>query len=155
MNATPSLTFMEAVKKCFANYANFNGRARRSEFWWWYLFNYIVSFILYIPIWILMGKKNALIADALSGKIDLATADAQDPTTMIIIFCILMGVVGLALLIPSLAVMARRLHDVGKSGHMMWLFLVCFVGGLIPLIMCIPDGKPEPNQYGPSPKYTV
>lgn len=155
MNATPSLTFMEAVKKCFANYANFNGRARRSEFWWWYLFNCIVNFILYIPIWILMGKKNALIADALSGKIDLATADAQDPTTMIIIFCILMGVVGLALLIPSLAVMARRLHDVGKSGHMMWLFLVCFVGGLIPLIMCIPDGKPEPNQYGPSPKYTV
>lgn len=46
MNQTPSLSFMEAVKKCFANYANFKGRARRSEFWWWMLFTYIVICVL-------------------------------------------------------------------------------------------------------------
>ena len=102
-----------------------------------------------------MSKKNQLIQDAMFGRISLAEADSQDPTTLIIIFGILMAVVGLALLIPQLAAMCRRLHDVGKSGHMMWLFLVCGVGGLVPLIMCIPDGRPEPNQYGESPKYVL
>ena len=131
------------------------GRARRSEFWWFWLACYVLNGILYIPLNILMNKKNALLQDALMGRISLAEADAQDPTTMIIIFCIIMGIVMLALLIPQLSAMCRRLHDVGKSGHMMWLFLICGIGGLIPLIMCIPDGKPEPNQYGESPKYVL
>ena len=55
--------------------------------------------------------------------------------------------------LPLICAQIRRLHDVGKSGHFMWLYLLCGVGGLIPLILCIADGKPEPNQYGPSPKY--
>lgn len=156
MNTTPSLTFMEAVKKCFANYANFKGRARRSEFWWWYLFNCIVNTVLYIPIYILMAKKQALIEEgtriALQGG-DTSAIEAQDPTTMIICLCVLFAIVSLALLIPSLAVMTRRLHDVRKSGSMILLVLVCGVGGFIPLIMCIPDGSHAPNQYGPSPKY--
>ncbi len=149
MKATPSLTFIEAIKKCFANYANFKGRARRSEFWWWYLFTCVVNFILYIPIWILMSKKNAL-----SGNIDLATANAQDPTTMIIIFYIILGIVYLALLLPSLSVMVRRFHDVGKSGNLMWLFLLFGIGVPVCLILCIPDGDRVPNKYGSSPKFT-
>lgn len=58
MNQTPSLSFMEAVKKCFANYANFKGRARRSEFWWWMLFTYIVNCVLYIPVQMLFAKNK-------------------------------------------------------------------------------------------------
>lgn len=150
---TPMMSFGEAVKTCFKKYANFNGRARRSEFWWFYLACYVIQAVLYIPIWILMNKKNALIADTLSGKIDLATADAQDPTSLIIVFCIILCVAMLALLIPTLAAMVRRLHDTGKSGHLLWLFLLCGIGGLIPLLMCIPEGNPGPNQYGESPKY--
>ena len=108
---TPQLGFMDSIKRCWSKYADFNGRARRSEFWWFYLAFFIISIIPYINILIL------------------------------------------ALIIPYLAAMCRRLHDVGKSGHWMWLFLVFCVGGLVPLIMCIPDGNPEPNQYGESPKY--
>lgn len=156
MNATPSLTFMEAIKKCFANYANFKGRARRSEFWWWILFTYIINCILYVPVHLLYAKKQALIDEgtriAFQGG-DLSAIEAQDPTTMLIIFCIIFSIVGLILLIPTLAAMARRLHDTGKSGNLMWLFLLCGIGYPICLILCIPDGNPQPNKYGPSPKY--
>lgn len=161
MNPTPTLSFMEAIKKVFANYANFNGRARRSEFWWWYLCAGIVNFILYLPIQILTAKKAAiteqLTQQALNGDISLseieAQANAQDPTTMIWIFGIIYLIVGIALFIPTLAAGVRRLHDVGKSGHLWWLILACGIGVLVPLIMCIPDGQPHPNQYGPSPKF--
>lgn len=153
VEATPPMSFMESVKTCFAKYFNFNGRARRSEFWWFYLACYVINIVLYIPIWILMAKKNQLIQDALWGRITMSEADAQDPTTLLIIFCILFAIVSLALFIPLLAATARRLHDVGKSGHLQWLYLLCGIGVPICLILCIPDGKPEPNQYGVSPKY--
>ncbi len=153
MNSTPSLTFMEAVKKCFANYANFKGRARRSEFWWFWLFSCIVNSIFSMPLYFLINKKQGLIDAYNAGKMTLSQVDAQDPTTMIRILMVLAGIVALALLLPSLAAMARRLHDVGKSGAMILLYLVCGIGGLIPFCMCIPDGNPAPNQYGPSPKY--
>ena len=153
--ATPQLGFMDAVKRCFKKYFDFNGRARRSEFWWFYLATYVINGILYVPINILMSKKNQLIHDALTGKISMAQADSQDPTTLLIIFCIIMGIVSLALLIPMLSATARRLHDVGKSGHLQWLYLLCGIGVPICLILCIPDGKPEPNKYGESPKYVL
>ena len=164
MNQTPSLSFIDAIKAVFKNFANFNGRARRSEFWWWYLFTCIVNSIFAFPIQALMAKKSALVAQyqgeyinaALNGG-DTAALEAQinaaDPTNTIIALCVVFGIVSLILLIPTLAVGCRRLHDVGKSGKLQWLVLLCGVGYLIPLIMCIPDGNPAPNQYGPSPKY--
>jgi uncharacterized membrane protein YhaH (DUF805 family) len=62
-------------------------------------------------------------------------------------------ILSLALLIPSLGLTARRLHDIGKSGHLLWLTLICGIGYLIPLFMVIKDGDPQPNQYGESPKF--
>ena len=61
---------------------------------------------------------------------------------------ILSGVWSLALLCPSLGVTARRLHDIGKSGWMQLLALIPVIGGLIVLILCIPAGSQEANQYG-------
>ena len=153
MVATPQMGFMDAVKTCFKKYADFNGRARRSEFWWFYLACYVVNAIITIPLKFLLDYKNQLIQDAIYGGISRAEAEASDPTKFIIILGILMVVVTIALFIPQLAAMCRRLHDVGKSGNLLWLFLLCGVGGLVPLIMCIPDGNPAPNQYGESPKY--
>lgn len=160
----PQLGFMEAVKICFQKFANFKGRARRSEFWWWYLFCGIVNCVFYLPVHFLYAKKAALMAQVQSETFDVvlnggdieaykAQMDAQDPTTMLILFAILAAIVGLILFIPTLAAMVRRLHDCGKSGNLCWLFLLCGIGGLIPLLMCIPDGQPQPNQYGESPKY--
>jgi uncharacterized membrane protein YhaH (DUF805 family) len=65
---------------------------------------------------------------------------------------VLLGLYGLAVLIPGLAVSVRRLHDSGKSG---WLILIClvpFVGGLIVLILMLLDSQPGANEYGPNPK---
>lgn len=157
--ATPMMGFVEAVKKCFANYANFNGRARRSEFWWFYLAVGVVNGILGWILQIFAAKKAALLSEAMnaafSGAENYQELAAQHDSygTINLIIMIIMGVWALATLLPFLAAQARRLHDIGKSGHLLWLWLLCGIGGLIPLIMCIADGKPEPNQYGESPKY--
>lgn len=160
MQVKPQLNFMEAIKICFSKFADFKGRARRSEFWWFYLFTYIVNCVIMCPVYFLNAKKQAMVEEAqnaiLSGQsVDMAALEANDPTTMIIVFGIIACVVSLILFIPTLAAMVRRLHDTGKSGNLCWLFLLCGVGGLIPLVMCIPDGQPAPNQYGESPKFVA
>ena len=157
---TPQLGFMDAVKKCIKNYANFNGRARRSEFWWFYLACYVVWGIFAIPIKIFTGMTTSYRAEAFSPGTSLSQlselADKESfSTTMTLIFGIIFAIVALAMLIPMLSATARRLHDVGKSGHLQWLHLLCGIGIPICLILCIPDGKPEPNQYGESPKFVI
>ena len=158
--ATKSLTFMEAVKTCFKKYATFKGRARRSEFWWFALAINIVYWIIGACFHTAAAeafKDNVSVDDILNGGYaameQQATALDSQYQTYYIILGIIYAVVFFATVIPLLAAMVRRLHDVGKSGHMLWLYLVCFVGGLIPVIMCIPDGQPQANQYGESPKY--
>lgn len=157
---TKTLSFIEAIKACFAKYATFSGRARRSEFWWFYLLASIPSWIMsYMFKW-KMGIKEELEQKAFDavlngGNVDEIYAQAGSFDNMFFAVVGICAVVSLILLIPMLAAWVRRLHDVGKSGHLLWLILVCGVGGIIPLIMAIPDGKPEPNQYGPSPKYVA
>jgi uncharacterized membrane protein YhaH (DUF805 family) len=111
-------------------YAEFNGRARRTEYWMFQLFNILVCFAALILGLILMKASIAL------G----------------IFIYVLLGIYGLGILLPGLAVSVRRLHDSDKSG---WLILVClvpFIGGLILLIMMFLDSTPGPNQFGPNPK---
>lgn len=156
--ATKSLTFMEAVKTCFKKYATFKGRARRSEFWWFYLFLCIPNWIFSCILYFVGSAKQALVDQAttmaFSGQ-DISALAAQEETYAHInlVLMILMVAWALFTLIPSLAAWVRRLHDVGKSGNILWLGLLCGIGFIIALVMCIPDGKPEPNQYGESPKY--
>ena len=104
-----SMGFGEAIKVCFSKFADFNGRARRSEFWWFQLFAYLVSSIT----------------------------------------C---GIAGLVLLIPLLAVTSRRLHDTGHSGWWQLIQLVPF-GVILIIIWGVQDSDPEPNEYGPNPKF--
>ena len=119
-----SLGFPDAVRSVLTQYATFTGRARRSEFWWFYLFNFIVSIA-------------ASIVDAAIGA----------PVLQI--------VVGLGLLIPGLAVGARRLHDTGRSGWWQLIGLVPLVGIILLIVWWATDGHPGPNRWGPSPKYGV
>lgn len=60
--------------------------------------------------------------------------------------------VSLALLVPSIAVTVRRLHDTGRSGLWWLIGLIPLVGGIILIVWCAQDSEPEPNQFGPSPK---
>lgn len=156
--ATKTMSFFEAVKTCFSKYATFKGRARRSEFWWFYLLSLVPGIaISWLSKWKL-GKVSEIESQAMEAlfdqeKYDALMAQASSIDTTFFTWAIIFGVISLVLLLPGLAVWVRRLHDVGKSGHMLWLILVCGVGALIPLVMCISDGKPEANQYGPSPKF--
>ena len=103
------------------NYANFSGRARRSEYWYFILFNLIVGIVL--------------------GIIDY-----------IIGFEILGNLYSLAMLIPSLAVSVRRLHDVGKSGWFYLLVLLPIIGWIWLLVLFATEGDNGTNEYGADPK---
>lgn len=62
------------------------------------------------------------------------------------------SLVSLALLLPSIAVTVRRLHDTGRSGLWYLIVLIPLVGGIILIVWCAKDSEPEPNRFGPSPK---
>ncbi len=108
-----SVSFGAAIKLYFTNYANFKGRATRSEFWWAYLFTFLATFVLaFIPVigWLAM----------------------------------------LALIVPNLAIMVRRLHDTGKPWPYILLSLVPFAGGIIMIVFCCQDSVGD-NQWGRGP----
>lgn len=143
MNETPQLGFIEAVKKVVVeNYCNFNGRARRSEYWWFYLANTLLSIAIAVPMYATM--------------IGAAVATKGDSETVGILgnaFSILGNLVSLALLLPTAGVLVRRLHDIGKSG---WSSLICLipcVGTILLIVWCCQDSDRGINEYGDSPKY--
>ncbi len=121
------MTFMESIQTVFQKYADFTGRARRSEYWWFALGYSILSGVL-------SGLSRAF-----SGGFGTVLA-------------ILSGIIALAVLVPSLAVGARRLHDIGKSGWWLLIELVPCVGWIILIIWCATDSQPGDNEYGPNPK---
>ncbi|MFJ9901793.1 DUF805 domain-containing protein [Streptomyces sp. NPDC101152] len=107
-------------------YAVFSGRARRKEYWMYTLFITIIYIVLAI---ISSASKSAGIA-------------------LLVIFY-------LAILLPSLAVGIRRLHDTGRSGWWLLFGIVPLVGGITLLVFTCLDSQPGPNKYGPNPKEAV
>lgn len=111
---------MDYIKLCLTQkYADFNGRAGKAEFWWFFLFNLIVNII---------GE----IADGIIGNQFIGI------------------ILGLAIMVPGLAVGARRLHDINKSGW--WQLIVITIVGIFVLIFWwIQDSQAGSNQYGQHP----
>ena len=112
------MNYYTAVLK---NYAGFEGRARRAEFWQFALFNFIALVVLLV-----IG--------------------------LVIHFPFLAFLYDLAVLIPSLAVAVRRLHDTNRSGWWILIGLVPIVGPIVLLVFTCLDSQPGPNQHGPNPK---
>lgn len=111
-------------------YAQFSGRARRSEFWLWTLFVVLVNFVLGFlsGIFSVISPEIELVLDGLS------------------------TIASLAFLIPGWAVFCRRMHDTGRSGwNWLWLLLP-IIGIIIVLVFECQDSQPGPNKYGPNPK---
>jgi uncharacterized membrane protein YhaH (DUF805 family) len=106
------------------NYAGFTGRARRQEYWMYALFNILIVVVL---------EGISLAARTL-------------------VLLIIVGIYGLAVLLPSLAVLVRRLHDTNRSGAWFFITFVPLVGGIMLLIYLCTPGDQGPNQYGPDPK---
>lgn len=116
---------MEWYLAVLKKYADFTGRARRTEYWMFVLCNVIISFVL--------------------GFLSRVPAIGN-------LFAVLAGLYALAVLIPGLAVSARRLHDTGKSGLLLLLALIPVVGEIILLVFFCTDSQPGPNAYGEFPK---
>jgi uncharacterized membrane protein YhaH (DUF805 family) len=112
------------------NYANFSGRARRSEYWYFVLFNMIFAI-------------TAIILDNVLG---LAFMGTLGPIYLVYL---------LAMFIPGLAVSARRLHDINKSGWFLLVAIIPIIGGIWLLVLFCTDSTPGENKYGPNPKETA
>ena len=146
----PSVGFSQAIKMGFANYANFKGRASRSEFWWWYLFQALVAGIpVAIGYGLLLGGivSQSAYSDSSTGYTSSSDVTFTGAMVFGTILLILGGLISLALLVPFIAVAWRRLHDAGFPGPMFFLSLIPYVGGIILIVLCAMPSKPEGMKY--------
>lgn len=133
--------FGEAVKTCLSKYATFSGRARRSEFWWFYLFTLIVSLVASLIDFFLGWNVTEYVGT--EGSVTVANTGFPWAQT----------IASLALILPWISVSVRRLHDRDASGWWWWLNVLCCIGPLILLfVYWIKPGTPGPNKYGEDPK---
>jgi uncharacterized membrane protein YhaH (DUF805 family) len=114
--------YLQVLKK----YAVFSGRARRKEYWYFFLFNIIISFVL--------------------GFIEGIAGITPENVS------VLASLYGLAVLLPGIGVSIRRLHDTGRSGWWLLIGLIPLIGTIILIIYFVSDSEAETNEYGPSPK---
>lgn len=115
--------------KVLKDYTNFNGRARRTEYWMFVLFN-----IIFAAVAMFLDNMLGLIIDETFGYGYIYLA------------------YGLLVLIPGIAVVIRRLHDTGKSGWWILLSFIPLIGTIWLLILLVTAGDEGPNAYGPDPK---
>jgi len=123
----PKYDSIEWYFKVLKQYADFSGRARRKEYWMFVLFNAIIS-------------------------IGIMTTIAGILSVLRIVAGIIFILYVFAVFMPALAVMVRRLHDVGKSGWMLLITLIPLVGTVWLLVLLATDSEPGNNQYGANPK---
>jgi uncharacterized membrane protein YhaH (DUF805 family) len=116
--------YLEVLKK----YAVFSGRARRKEYWYFVLFNIIVAIVLSL-IDLLLGTFSS------ASNIGL-----------------LSGIYGLAVIIPTLAVTVRRLHDIDRTGWWILINLIPLIGTIVLLVFEVTPGMPGSNRFGSDPK---
>ena len=120
---------MKWFLKVLQQYSDFDGRARRKEFWIFMLFNWMFG--------------------AVASTLDIVLGFSWG------FFFLLNGLYSIVLFIPSLAVAVRRLHDIGKSGWMLLILLIPVVGGIWMLVLLLREGNSFENEYGPNPKGVI
>ena len=120
--------FLSVLKN---KYADFNGRARRQEYWNYVLFLFLFIMAAYVIMFVGIAMESALISG-------LGT--------------VILVVVALGTFIPSLAVAVRRLHDTNRSGWFYLIGLIPLIGGILLLVWYCTEGTHGDNDYGPDPK---
>ena len=116
--------YFEALKK----YAVFAGRARRKEYWFFVLFYLIIIFVL-------------AFIDGMTGNLNADTG-----------FGLFSGLFILAMIIPSISVTVRRLHDTNRSGGWWFIYFIPLIGAIVMLVFTVTEGTSGQNDYGPDPK---
>lgn len=122
------VSFGEAISRAFSNYCNFSGRSSRSEYWWFWLFNLLVAGVL----------------SAFGGGADEGSVASWW-------FNGLASVYGLAVLLPSLGLAVRRLHDTGRSAWNLLWALLPLVGAIVLIVFYCQASEPYPNRFGEVP----
>jgi uncharacterized membrane protein YhaH (DUF805 family) len=120
------MTFGQAISSCYSKYVTFSGRAARSEFWFFYLFN-------------ILGVIVTLIVD---GVLGLHLVGIYGPFYLVF---------ALASILPTLSVIVRRLHDIDRSGWWYWIALVPLVGFILLIVWWCKRGDDGENRFGPDP----
>jgi uncharacterized membrane protein YhaH (DUF805 family) len=115
---------MQWYLKALRQYADFKGRAQRKEYWMFTLFNLIIMVVLQL----VGGGGEGGLGDVLS------------------------GIYSLGVLLPSVGVTVRRLHDIGKSGWWALLMIIPIIGALVLIYFAVQDSQEGSNEYGPNPK---
>lgn len=119
------------------HYADFQGRTRRREYWVFTAVNTAVLLVLQLVLLVAVHLQ--------------ASAEGQASPLFFLVLGLIV-IYALAVLIPSIAVTVRRLHDTGKSGWWYLITFVPFVGSIILLIFTVMDSEPGTNRWGPNPK---
>jgi uncharacterized membrane protein YhaH (DUF805 family) len=116
------VNFTTAITTCFQKYIDFTARAMRSEYWYWVLFNVLAQLVATIVDMSIFGQSSIFVA-----------------------------IVVLGLLLPSIAVGVRRLHDTDRSGWWLLIAFVPLVGAIILIVFMCQRGTAGPNRFGPQP----
>jgi uncharacterized membrane protein YhaH (DUF805 family) len=125
--------FADAVRSAIVNnYVNFSGRASRSEYWWFALFNTVIA-IGSFPIDVALGY------------------DFTDPYSTPWVS----NLFSLLLLLPGLGLSVRRLHDTGRSGWMLLIGIIPCIGLILLIVWCVEEGNAHVNAYGDVPTNTI
>jgi uncharacterized membrane protein YhaH (DUF805 family) len=125
--------FAVAIKSFWSNYATFKGRARRSEYWFIQLFLVLTNLaVAAIDLALMNGDVDRFIANGGGGIVGLIWI--------------------LVTIVPALAVLVRRLHDIGRSAWWLLIGLVPFVGTVVLFVFTVFDSTPGQGKYGPPPK---
>jgi uncharacterized membrane protein YhaH (DUF805 family) len=134
--------FAEAVKTCLTTkYAAFKGRAPRSEYWWYSLFTMLVYALACVPLVVIAANQQA-------------AGQRPEDSSAFVVFAGLLGLCFLALLLPTLSVSVRRLHDLDWRGWWYLTLLVPYLGSLAALVMLIGfcfRGTAGGNRFGEDP----
>ncbi|MFM5886317.1 MAG: DUF805 domain-containing protein [Novosphingobium sp.] len=131
------MTFGESIKTCFAKFTTWQGRASRSEYWWFVLFAFLVQIA-------------AMVLDSILGTAYSFTnpATGQSESLFYGWFYLLAALV---MFLPNLAVLVRRLHDTNRSGWWYWIALVPLIGIILLIVWLASRGTNGGNDYGSDP----
>jgi uncharacterized membrane protein YhaH (DUF805 family) len=131
MEVLAMVSFPDAIRLGFHNYFDFRSRSTQAEYWWWFLFGVVVVTILSF-------------VDIRTGTYNMRSGNG-----------LLSGLFKLATLIPGLALGARRLHDINRTGwwQLMWFGILLIVPGIVLIVWATKPSDEGTNKYGPAPRH--